>query len=215
MFAVHHPTDYDDYNTDWLLSASTPRRSLTDGPIMEVFRTMCDLVEASELIEFERSEGLWRIRHTRAMLDAIVRGEERQRLEPHDILAWHADLFPMGGVWRISGVYLRGMSFAPPPAETIPLEMRAFCDDVAWWLTFSPETPSYRMAFLHDRFEHLHPFTDGNGRVGRLILNFTAAYLRAPLVKITPDHRDQYIAALEARDILALARLFNLCSIQF
>lgn len=51
-------------------------------------------------------------------------------------------------------------------------------------------------AMFHCFFEYLHPFRDGNGRVGRLMANFILLSLKQPLVIIRQEQKQQYIAAL-------------------
>jgi hypothetical protein len=60
--------------------------------------------------------------------------------------------------------------------------------------------PEVEAAWLHHRFTQIHPFQDGNGRVARALASLVS--IRAgwfPLV-VTRDHRETYIAALEAAD---------------
>ncbi|MDR0309098.1 MAG: Fic family protein [Coriobacteriales bacterium] len=82
----------------------------------------------------------------------------------------------------------------------------------------SPEKISYKMlqlveakptehahpiettAFFHLRIEKIHPFADGNGRVGRLLINVMLEQAGYPAVIIKPDDRMEYYQALDAYD---------------
>lgn len=55
-------------------------------------------------------------------------------------------------------------------------------------------------AYFHARFEHLHPFADGNGRVGRTLLNYYLMQHDHPPLVIIEEFRDSYYAALTAYD---------------
>ena len=75
------------------------------------------------------------------------------------------------------------------------------------------------LAQLHHRFECIHPFIDGNGRVGRLALNLVLVRLGYPPVVIFKKQRDAYLRALQRSDegdhgalgeIIARAMLDNL-----
>ena len=75
------------------------------------------------------------------------------------------------------------------------------------------------LARLHHRFECIHPFIDGNGRVGRLVLNLVLVRLGYPPVVIFKKQRDAYLRALQRSDdgdhgtlgeIIARAMLDNL-----
>lgn len=56
------------------------------------------------------------------------------------------------------------------------------------------------LARLHNQFERVHPFIDGNGRAGRLVLNLALVRLGYPPVIIFKQHRDQYLAAMQRAD---------------
>lgn len=91
--------------------------------------------------------------------------------------------------------------FVPPPAE----EMERGLSD---WERFVHERseipPLVRCALLHYQFETLHPFLDGNGRIGRLLITFflmSEGHLPQPLLYLSgyfEDHREQYYDRLQA-----------------
>ena len=56
------------------------------------------------------------------------------------------------------------------------------------------------LARLHNEFERVHPFIDGNGRTGRLILNLILVRLGYPPVIIFKRQRNAYLAALQRAD---------------
>lgn len=62
--------------------------------------------------------------------------------------------------------------FEVPPSEQVPEEMNRF---VAWFNATNPEgekairNPILRAALVHLYFESIHPFEDGNGRIGRAL----------------------------------------------
>ena len=56
----------------------------------------------------------------------------------------------------------------------------------------------FEVAFQsHAQFEIIHPFVDGNGRVGRLILNWILLYKKLMPLAISYQNRSQYLSALE------------------
>ena len=56
-------------------------------------------------------------------------------------------------------------------------------------------------AYLHTRFEYIHPFADGNGRVGRTLMNFFLMSHNHPPVIIYDEDKRSYYDALAAYDI--------------
>ncbi|HEU4392502.1 MAG TPA: Fic family protein [Solirubrobacterales bacterium] len=91
--------------------------------------------------------------------------------------------------------------FVPPP----PAELADLLTD---WERFAHEEPEMPLliqnALLHSQFETIHPFLDGNGRLGRLLLVFflvARGRLRVPLLYLSAyveRHRDAYYDALQA-----------------
>ena len=56
--------------------------------------------------------------------------------------------------------------------------------------------PLVLAAILHNQFEHIHPFQDGNGRVGRLLLNFILLKNNYPPINIMLEDRQEYYLSL-------------------
>ena len=55
-------------------------------------------------------------------------------------------------------------------------------------------------AYFHAKFENIHPFADGNGRTGRLVMNYLLLLNDHPPIIIHEEDRKDYYAALEAWD---------------
>ena len=55
-------------------------------------------------------------------------------------------------------------------------------------------------AYFHAKFENIHPFVDGNGRVGRLTMNYLLVLHGHPPIIIHEEDRRRYYEALEAWD---------------
>lgn len=56
------------------------------------------------------------------------------------------------------------------------------------------------LAALHNRFERVHPFIDGNGRAGRLLLNLLLVRLGYPPVIVLKTQRRHYLSAMQKAD---------------
>ena len=70
-------------------------------------------------------------------------------------------------------------------------------------------------AYFHAKFENIHPFADGNGRTGRLAMNYFLVCQAHPPVIIHEEDRKEYYTALEAWDVRQeLAPLSNFLKMQ-
>lgn len=80
----------------------------------------------------------------------------------------------------------------PPPADLPPL-MAAF----GAWLSTADPSPETAIE-AHLRLVTIHPFTDGNGRSARLLMNLLLMRAGYPPMVIRPEDRPDYLDALEA-----------------
>jgi Fic family protein len=87
----------------------------------------------------------------------------------------------------------------PPPGDQLRAAVEALLD----WIASPPPLPTVvQAAMAHYQFESLHPYSDGNGRLGRLMVIVQlqrGAVIREPLLVVSPwfeQRRDQYQDAL-------------------
>lgn len=102
--------------------------------------------------------------------------------------------FRSGGVGIMKG---QAVVHIAPPAERVP----ALIKDLLSWFKISKDHPLIASSVFHYEFEFIHPFTDGNGRMGRLwqtlILsrwNPLLAYI--PVETLVYKHQAEYYEAL-------------------
>jgi cell filamentation protein, protein adenylyltransferase len=100
------------------------------------------------------------------------------------------------------GRSLDGARFVPPPPGD---QLRAGVESLLGWLNDPPDIPTVvQAAMVHYQFESLHPYSDGNGRLGRLLVIvqlLRGAVIREPLLVVSPwfeARRDEYQDALLA-----------------
>ena len=98
----------------------------------------------------------------------------------------------IAGRFRQTGEYVRvGTHIAPAPEQVEPLMASALLD-------YSSDLDSYfldKIALFHLQFETIHPFCDGNGRMGRVIINFQLCQLGLPSTIIRDKEKDLYYQA--------------------
>ena len=88
----------------------------------------------------------------------------------------------------------------PPPFPEVPHLVTNWVDEVNRLPTADPLTFPEELARIHARFEQIHPFLDGNGRTGRLVLNLVLVRLGYPPAIIYKRERTQYMKALRRAD---------------
>lgn len=101
----------------------------------------------------------------------------------------------------VSGSTLNGATYVPPPVA----EMWAALDALEKYThAEDAHPPLVRLAFVHYQFEAIHPFLDGNGRIGRLLIALLLIewnLLPLPLLYLSAyfeRHREQYYELLLA-----------------
>jgi len=87
----------------------------------------------------------------------------------------------------------------PASWPLVPAEIGGWVNDVNELMPRTPTLPE-QLAALHGRFERIHPFLDGNGRAGRLLLNLILVRLGYPPAIVYKRQRSDYLRALSRAD---------------
>jgi Fic family protein len=124
--------------------------------------------------------------------------ERRESITRETILALHHlvmdKILETNGQFRTVPVYVRGSNMTPPPARDVERLMREW---VRWIFDEGLKyAPVVRATIAHHGFEAVHPFEDGNGRVGRLLLNLMLMCEGYPPALLLRDWRARYIHGL-------------------
>ena len=142
---------------------------------------------------------------------AVQAYEALPQLEPHnvdDLLRAHglmmSDVLVNAGKFRDSAVGIhkgKTVNHVAPPAH----QVSGLIADLTGWLTESNDHPLISSSVFHYEFEFIHPFTDGNGRMGRLwqtliLSKWHPLFLSLPLESVIKDNQQHYYQALEQAD---------------
>lgn len=92
------------------------------------------------------------------------------------------------GVYRSIPVRIMGAYNEPPQPYLVPVQM----EHITYALTKDRRHPIERAALFHLDFEGIHPFIDGNGRTGRLILNLMLMQCGYPPINVKFSDRKRY-----------------------
>lgn len=149
----------------------------------------------------------------RAMEAAITLGSKRAPLKPSDLLELHRILFAatenaaLGGRFRVGPGWLGGRDFGPVGATYIPPRFERIPKLVEDLCAFArrEDLPALaQAAIVHAQFETIHPFGDGNGRIGRCLIHIilrrrgVAPTFVPPISLILATDQKAYIRGLVA-----------------
>lgn len=106
--------------------------------------------------------------------------------------------FRSGGVGVVKGDMVVHMA---PPAEFVPGEIQ----DLLHWYPSSEMHPLVKSAIFHYEFEFIHPFADGNGRIGRmwhslLLGKWNELFYWLPIEELIRSRQAEYYQALSQSD---------------
>lgn len=152
-----------------------------------------------------------------AMEFAVGALAERPRVSRQDILETHALIMrrterpDWAGAVRTTQNWIGGYDsnpctagFVPPPPE----EVGALLEDLVAYMNDDEHQPLLQAAMVHHQFEVIHPFGDGNGRVGRALIHavlrrrgLAPRYL-PPVSLVLSTRSKQYVAGLRAASYL-------------
>lgn len=89
----------------------------------------------------------------------------------------------------------------PTSWPLVPAEIAGWVDEVNALRPRSTTLPE-KVAAIHARFERIHPFLDGNGRAGRLLLNLILVRLGYPPAIVYKRQRNDYLRALHRPTVM-------------
>ena len=93
--------------------------------------------------------------------------------------------------------YVTGRAEIGASPEDVPEEMAELLEELK---DLRQKDALTAAAYFHVKFENIHPFADGNGRTGRLAMNYLLVSLEHPPIVVHEEDRKKYYSALEAWD---------------
>ncbi len=133
----------------------------------------------------------------------MVEHGSSQTISEHMIKSLHALVLQnidqnIAGRYRNVDVFITGTDHTPPSGIEVPHKM----EELIQWARKNHRKLNVIefAAIFHHRFVHIHPFQDGNGRVGRLLMNIFLMQYGFPLTIIQKNDRQKYYRVLAAAD---------------
>lgn len=195
------------FKADWIkLPESAREKELEEIAIAFTYNTNAiegstiTLVEAREIIhnKISPNKPLRDVReaetHSKVFLEML---KKKEKITENLLLKWHRDIFgetksDIAGKFR---TYLvRIGSYLSPDWQDIEKLMRDLIRLIYQNKKMNPVELAGR---VHYRFEKIHPFGDGNGRIGRLLMNYILWHNNYPMLIIEYKKRRSYYKALQ------------------
>lgn len=140
-------------------------------------------------------------------VEKIIRDGNSGLIVTKDLPRWYQKLFHpfvQSGIlsasdlfgYRRQQVYIRSSRHTPPPKEALPDAM-----ETLFQLLQNEEHPAVRAILGHFIFVYIHPYTDGNGRIARFLMNAMLASGGYPWTIIHVARRNEYMRALELASV--------------
>ena len=154
------------------------------------------------------ARGYWQAYQVvRESLRKILMGDNPGTVCDDDHSDWYREMFGPSVVagllrttdlagYRNDQVYIRGSMHVPPRYDAVRDCMPAFFD-----LLREETEPEVGVVLGHFIFVYIHPYMDGNGRMGRFLMNVMLAAGGFPWTVIPLERRDDYMAALESASV--------------
>lgn len=111
------------------------------------------------------------------------------------------------GAYRQIGVVISGSEHRPCEPIAVPGLMQKLIEGIAQPASYSPVLSA---AYVHHQLTAIHPFTDGNGRLARLLMNLILLRAGYPIVNISREDRPKYYETLSFGDVGLYSPLIEL-----
>lgn len=166
------------------------------------------------------ARGYWQAyQAVRGSVARVLGNENAGAVADEDHGTWYRELFApsvVAGIvrpadlagYRNGQVFIRRSMHVPPQPDAVRDLMPAFFELLA-----GEEDPAARVVLGHYVFVYIHPYMDGNGRMGRFLMNVMLAAGGYPWTVVPVQKRAEYMAALEqasvGQDIGSFARFLG------
>lgn len=154
------------------------------------------------------ARGYWQaFQSVKASIKKVLAGGNAGQIADDDHAAWYRELFGpsvTAGIvraadlagYRNGQVYIRRSMHTPPNMEAVRDLMPTFFE-----LLQQEQQPAVRVVLGHFFFVYIHPYMDGNGRIGRFLMNLMMASGGYPWTIVPLERRKDDMSALESASV--------------
>ena len=165
-------------------------------------------VESEKHLDAMDAKGYWdAFQEVKKSVRAVLEGDNPGQILEQAHSNWYLALFGASvaaGIikqsdlagYRTGPVFIRQSMHTPPNREAVRDMMPTLFDLLA-----EEENAAVRVVLGHFIFVYIHPYFDGNGRMGRFIMNLMMASGGYPWAVVPVERRDEYMQALEAASV--------------
>ncbi|MEK6893818.1 MAG: Fic family protein [Nanoarchaeota archaeon] len=194
------------FQSEWgRIPASARKKELEEISVAFTYNTNAiegstiTLEEVREIIhdKIAPNKPLRDIRETESHSKVFLKMLEEEQISNKLLLSWHKEIFgetksDIAGQYR--DYFVRVGSYLAPDWQEVEKMMKELIEFINKNKILNPAELSAR---AHYKFEKIHPFGDGNGRIGRLLMNYILWHSKYPMIIIEYKRRKSYYKALQ------------------
>jgi len=171
---------------------NTYHSNAIEGSTLTLHETSLVLLEGLTVDKKPLRDHLDAVGHKHAFEYVMGISKSKEPLSERDIKDIHSQVLmdDVQNRGRYRQAEIRGALDEPPPPVLIPDKMEKLLESYA----ADNRHPVEKIAQFHLDFEHIHPFIDGNGRTGRLLLNLELIKSGYAPVNVKFQDRERYIS---------------------
>lgn len=150
----------------------------------------------------------YEVKNYKQVLESLIDSlQSKATLSPQLIKHFHSlcldNLLDNKGEFKKIPNVIVGATFETTPPYQVPSAIAEWCDNLYYRFGNANNDDDKLQAILesHIHFEKIHPFSDGNGRIGRLLIVYSCLEQNLPPVVIQKDDKARYISILRNHDI--------------
>lgn len=150
----------------------------------------------------------YEIRNYRNLIPFFVESIEQNKVVDNNLIRdFHSILMDSllynKGQFKTSQVGIVGANFETTPPYLVPTTLHQWCDNLNFLLENTKNTLEITKIILekHIKFEQIHPFSDGNGRIGRLLIVYSCFLHNIVPIVFQKEQRGEYIYTLKEENL--------------